>query len=46
MWVTFLTTLVLQILGLDATRLSPGLRLLLVENRSIRLEHNAARGHV
>ena len=44
--VTFLTTLVLQILVLDATLLSPVLRLPFVENRSIRLERNAARGRV
>jgi len=44
--VIFLIGLVLQIFGLHAPLLSLVLRLLRVANRSIRLEHNAAGGHV
>ena len=44
--IIFLIGLVLQIFGLHAPLLSLILRLLRVANRSIRLEHHAAGGHV
>ena len=44
--VTFLTVLVLQILGFYSAILSPVLRVLRMASRAIHPEHHAARGHV
>ena len=44
--IILLIVLVRQIFGLHAPIFSLVLRLLRVANRSLRLEHNAARGHV